>query len=168
MHARYVQRMARELFRVPVSLLRKRGQRAVVVFISSRTVCDILVSQGVPCGNKIRLGVTIPDWILGNHAYLYSFARGLFDADGCVFQDTHRIQGRIYRHVGIAFANSEVHLLTFFHETLEGLGLHPTQTSKNRVFLRRRNEVDAYFDIIGTSNAKQQSRYEAYRKRRGG
>ncbi len=163
-HARYVRALAKSLFGVPVSLRVRLSSRAVVVVINSKLVCDLLARHGIPQGSKQRLGVNFPQWIREKPLLARSCLRGLFDTDGCVFQDTHRVNGKIYNSVGIAFANNEPHVLSFFFTVLMDLGLHPTQTSKHRVFLRRGREVDTYFKVVGTSNPKHRSRFLTYRK----
>ncbi len=163
-HAQYVRDLAVRLFGVPVSISSRTSSLAVVVVVSSKAVCDLLMRQGIPQGSKQRLGVKFPDWIKSSTKLTRSCVRGLFDTDGCVFQDTHRIRGKTYQSIGMAFANNEPNVLAFFLDALVQCGLHPTQTSPHRVFLRRSRDVEAYFRIVGTANPKHQRRFLAFRK----
>ncbi|MFZ2555291.1 MAG: LAGLIDADG family homing endonuclease [Minisyncoccia bacterium] len=167
-HAFFVQRLIRKLFDIPVRLRRRTDVKACELIISSKEVCDFFRTQGMT-QNKVRYGVRIPAWIQGDDAYVRAFIRGLFDTDGCVFLDTHRINGRTYKHMGIAFTNRTRALLDFFRIALEAQKLHPTQKTKFTVFLRREEEIRRYFKEIGTSNPKHRRRYSEFlRIRKGG
>src|SRR3989338_2416363 len=161
-HATYIYKLAKKLFDVPVSLSKKKESNALSITISSREVSRFLQQQGIPEGNKIEKGVTIPPWVSRQRDFSYSLMRGLFDSDGCVFVDTHRIRGKTYKNLGIAFANQELTLLKFFYANLCAVGLSPTKTSRFRVFLRRRMDIERYFEIVGTSNSKHLSRYRKF------
>jgi len=164
-HAEYVRNLAHTLFGIPVTINSRSSSLVVAVVISSKAVCDLMCRQGIPQGSKQRLGIRFPDWIVKSGEYTKSCVRGLFDTDGCVFLDTHRIRGKSYQSVGIAFANNEPTVLAFFHDALVDLGLHPTQTSPHRIFLRRRRDIEAYFRLVGTSNPKHMARFSAFRKK---
>lgn len=167
-HAIFVQRVIQKLFDVPVRLRQRSDVKACELVISSKEICDFFRGQGMT-GNKVRHGVMIPPWIHKSDAYTKAFVRGLFDTDGCVFLDTHRITGRTYRHLGIAFTNRTLTLLDFFTRTLRAHNLRPTQTTKFTVFLRREDEIRRYFELIGTSNPKHRRRFtEFLRIRHGG
>ena len=153
-HALFVKNLFEQLFTIQTQLSTRRNKKACVITVSSKAVCDFFIAQGVPQGNKITLGVHIPDWIREKSLYRKAFIRGLFDTDGCVYLDTHRYQQKVYKHLGMAFVNQSEPLLSFFKESLEFFGLHPTQKTEFRVFLRRREDIRKYFDLIGSSNEK--------------
>ena len=163
-HATHTYKLAKRLFDVPISISKKKESNALSIVISSREVSRFLQQQGIPEGNKIEKGIMVPAWVSRDRNYSHCLARGLFDADGCVFVDTHRIRGKIYKNLGIAFANQEPTLLKFFYKNLCAIGLSPTQTSRFRVFLRRRRDIRKYFVIVGTSNSKHWSRYQEFKK----
>lgn len=167
-HARFVRRLILRLFNIPIRIRLRSDVRACELVISSKEICGFLRKQGM-AGNKVRYGVTIPSWVRKNDVHAKAFVRGLFDTDGCVFLDTHRINGRTYRHLGIAFTSRTLTLLDFFTITLRALDLHPTQKTKFTVFLRREDEIRRYFKLIGTSNPKHRGRLiEFLRIRHGG
>lgn len=153
-HAQYVADLLKELFRVDAPIKLKRKQNACVVVVSSRAVCDFLISRGMYRGNKVRSQIGVPAWILLRERYRLAFVRGLFDTDGCVYTDTHNIRGRVYRNIGMSFTNRSLPLLAEFKEVLERIGLHPTQKTKYAVFLRRKKDIQRYFAIVGSSNPK--------------
>jgi len=163
-HATYIYKIAKTLFDAPITLSKKRDSNALSITISSREVSRFLQLQGVPEGDKIKKGITIPAWVTRRSNYSQRLMRGLFDSDGCVFVDTHRIRGKTYKNLGIAFANQEPTLLKFFYTNLCAMGLSPTQTSRFRVFLRRKRDIEKYFEIVGTSNSKHLFRYWKFRE----
>lgn len=161
-HALFVKALIEDLFKVQVRLSNQRGKKACVMTISSKSVCRFFVSQGIPQGNKITKGIHIPNWIREKQLYRKAFIRGLFDTDGCVYMDTHHYHQNVYENLGMAFANQSLPILSFFKETLELFGLHPTQKTKFRVFLRRKEDIRRYFDLIGSSNEKHRKKVRRY------
>ena len=161
-HALFIKELIEDLFKIQVHIGNRRDKKACEVVVSSKTVSHFLVGQGIPQGNKITLGVRIPNWILKKSIYRKAFIRGLFDTDGCVYIDTHHYRKKVYENLGMAFANQSVPLLSFFKETLEFFGLHPTQKTKFRVFLRRKEEIRRYFDLVGSSNEKHLKKVRQY------
>ncbi|MCL9971915.1 MAG: hypothetical protein NBV63_00710 [Candidatus Pacebacteria bacterium] len=163
-HAQYIQKLVHAVFKLTPSFSLRKDSKACTITINSRNVCDYFEREGIPRGNKIAQGLSVPHWINAQGVYKYAFTRGLFDSDGCVFQDVHLIRGKEYRNIGIAFASKSRELLVHFTQVLTTLGLHPTQTTPHRVFLRRAKEVDTYFRVIGSSNAKHLGRYAQFRR----
>ena len=168
-HAKHFAKTASHLFGVQARISFKTSSKACVVTLNSKTLSDYLQVQGFPKGSKIKLGLPVPRWISNDKAFSFAFIRGLFDSDGCVYQDKHLIRGKKYLHIGLAFANNEEHLLEFFKATLVRAGLRPTQKTKYRIFLRRSADIDKYFLFVGTSNRKHMIRYQKFRRviRRG-
>lgn len=161
-HALYVQALIEDLFKINVHIRSRRDRKACEVVVSSKAVCRFLVGQGIPQGNKITLGLHIPGWIQKKDLYRRAFVRGIFDTDGCVYLDTHRAGKKIYKNLGMAFANQSVPLLSFFKKTLELFEFHPTQKTEFRVFLRRKEDIRRYFDEIGSSNEKHLGKVRRY------
>lgn len=161
-HALYVKALVEDLFKIEIGLKNRRDKKVCTVVISSKAVCHFLVKQGIPQGNKITMGIRIPSWVRKKSTYRKALVRGLFDTDGCVYLDTHRVGKKVYRNLGMAFANQSISLLSFFKESLELLGFHPTQKTKFRVFLRRQEDIRGYFDLIGSSNEKHLEKIRQY------
>lgn len=161
-HARHAASLFEKLFDVPPAVRFRKNQKACVVVISSKALCLLLVRKGMVRGHKIKSGLQMPPWVRSRKKYRLAFVRGLFDTDGCVYIDTHRIRGRIYKNMGIAFTNRCLPLLAEFKATLESLGLHPTQKTKYVVFLRRKKDIRLYFDVVGSSNPKHLRKVEQY------
>lgn len=168
-HARFVKRIFERLFRVPVSLRKRRRTNACSVEVSSRRVCHLLTTMGMVRGNKVHAQLGAPHWIVQHQRYRNAFARGLFDTDGSVFIDKHIIRGKTYKNLGIALTNRSLPLLAHFKSSLEAVGLRPTQKTKYAVFLRREADIRRYFEVIGSSNPKHLGKVARYfRSRNGG
>ncbi len=168
-HAVYVQSLFERLFSLPAKLTKRKKVNACTVVLSSKEVCRFLVAKGMVRGNKIRGNLRMPQWIHRRPKYRSAFIRGLFDTDGCVYVDVHRIGGREYRNIGMAFTNRAAYILQGFKDALEALGLHPTQKTKYTVFLRREKDIERYFEAVGSSNPKHLRKVERYfSSRRGG
>ena len=161
-HALYTKTLFTKLFRVPVSLSFKKGKKACVVVVSSKEISRFLVRKGLVQGHKIRGGLRMPRWIEPKGSYKKAFIRGLFDTDGCVFTDIHRIRGREYKNIGMAFTNRSLPLLADFKEALESYEFSPTQKTKYTVFLRREKDIKRYFEVIGSSNPKHKNKIALY------
>lgn len=161
-HALFIKTLIEGLFKIQVPIYTRRDKKACVVTISSKSVCHFFTTQGIPKGNKITNGMNVPRWIKEKASYRKAFVRGLFDTDGCVYIDTHHSGLKTYRNLGMAFANQSLPLLSFFKESLEQFGLHPTQKTKFRVFLRRKEDIQQYFDLIGSSNEKHSKKFHEY------
>lgn len=158
-HARHVQTLFTEIFQIRATIAKRSDSNAVVVVASSKVLCDFFKKIGLTQGNKVLEQLPIPKWVELNTFYAQAFVRGLFDTDGCVYSDTHVIREKTYKNIGIAFVNRSLPLLGFFKNTIESLGLHPTQKTKYTVFLRRKKDIVRYFEIIGSSNEKHLKRF---------
>ncbi len=167
-HAQHTSSLFKKIFHVDAPIKFKKNKNACVVVVSSRVICDFLVRFGLVRGNKAKSQLTTPPWVYSRRSYLRAFLRGLFDTDGCVYVDVHRIRGRTYKNIGMAFTNRSLPLLRDFKSSLEGMGLHPTQKSKYIVFLRREKDIREYFAVVGSSNPKHLRKVSAHFSRKGG
>ncbi|HEY9585344.1 MAG TPA: LAGLIDADG family homing endonuclease [Candidatus Paceibacterota bacterium] len=169
-HALHVSRMFKKLFGIRAHPTKRKKQNACVVVISSKMICDFLVNKGMVRGNKIANKINMPEWVLQSTMFRRAFTRGLFDTDGSVYVDTHRIRGRTYRNLCMVFSNKAEGLLWAFKRTVEELGLRPTQKTSFEVFLRREKDIRRYFNEIGSSNPKHTRkvlRFFSLKNRRG-
>ncbi len=167
-HAKYVTKLAKKIFNIKPSFVIRKDVKACTMTLNSRKVCEYMAEEGMARGNKLTLGLKIPQWVLSNVTYTRAFTRGLFDTDGCVFLDKHVIRKKLYQNLGIAFSSRSPELLEHFWTVLRDLGCHPTQTTPHGVFLRRAKEIDLYFKVIGSSNPKHLKRYREYLRLKNG
>lgn len=152
-HAHYIRTSIQELFGIAPSLSLRKDKNACVVLVSSKEFCNLMEGMGMPRGNKIEKGISIPTWVTNQSEYSRALLRGLIDTDGCVYQDRHRVKGKEYTSTCIAYTSASPELTEFVYDALIGEGYHPTRWGRH-VRLRRRNDVASYAKIIGFSNPK--------------
>jgi len=152
-HANHIRTIIQDLFGILPSLSFRKNKNACTVLISSKQFSNFMEGMGMPIGNKIKKGISIPAWITGNRTYSRALIRGLIDTDGCVYQDRHRVNGKEYTSTCIAFTSASPELIRFVYETLYREGYRPTQWGRH-VRLRRRNDVVSYVKTVGFSNPK--------------
>lgn len=152
-HAEYVRTLLRTLFRIPVSITKIKRCNALVVLMSSKAASDFLRKEGMVRGNKVKAQIRPPRWILMNPDFRNAYLRGLIDTDGTAYFDRHRVKGKDYASMCLAFTNASTPLLDFVEDSLKELGFHPSRWGRH-VRLRRRKEVLEYVKIVGFSNPK--------------
>ena len=159
-HALYTQKLIKELFKIEPYLKVKRNENVINVVASSRNLVKYLNENGMPIGNKIENNLTAPKWIKDNSLYRKGFIRGLFDTDGCVYLDIHRIKNKTYKHLGLTITSYADNLVLDIIDFLKSFGFTPTnRTTQKSVYLRRQKEIVRYFKEIKTSNPKHYNRY---------
>lgn len=165
-HACFVGCLGEKLFKVTPVIRPRKHEKAVRVLFSSKLMVEALHLFGMPIGNKIFHGLSIPPWILSSSEYKAAFIRGLFDTDGCVFLDKHLIKNRLYQHIGWAMTSVSPHFREQIVQVMRDLGFRPSyRPSQRSVFLRRQADVHHYFDQIGSSNRKHLERYRSFQKK---
>jgi intein/homing endonuclease len=162
-HILFVKKLIEKLFRVKVNIRKKLDQKALEAVISSRDIVAYFEKLGMPAGNKLKNGLQIPSWILKSPTYRKGFIRGLYDADGCLYLDSHKIKNKQYSYVGWTITSYAGTLRNDIVEILRGFGLHPTLTdSQKSVYLRKQADIRRYFKIIGSHNFKHLNRYKKF------
>ena len=164
-HAMLTSKLIKSLFRVPVSLRELKNENTIIVVASSVSVVKFLNKQGMPQGNKLKNNLTVPGWIIKKRTYQKAFLRGLFDTDGCIYLDKHKINKKRYNHLGWAVTSYAEKLRKDVMEILANLGYSPTnRDTQKSVYLRKQKEIAKYFREIGTNNSKHLTRYRKFIK----
>lgn len=159
-HALFVQDIIKNLFGISSTLKDKRGENTINIVASSKKLVIFLNQRGMPIGNKIKNNVSIPAWILQNVHYQKAFIRGLFDTDGCIYLDIHKVKNKVYRHLGWTITSASNKLIVDILSVLRNLDFSPTnQITQKSVYLRRKKDIERYFNEVGTSNPKHHKRY---------
>lgn len=153
-YIQYVAFLCERLFGIVPSVLRKGSSKCTNIVLSSRELVEFLVNTGLPKGDKIRNCLDIPDWIRQDKRLSAACMRGLFDTDGSVFLETHKINGTCYSYPRWAFVSASERLRKSVSEILLDHGLRPKMRMNRSVNLERFTDIDKYFKIIGSSNAK--------------
>ena len=159
-HAIFTQKLIAELFRIKVSLKLRKKMSVVDIIASSRRLVKFLNRAGMPIGDKIKNNLTVPSWIKQKKIYKKAFIRGLFDTDGCIYLDKHRIKSKQYKHLGWAITSYASKLVIDVLDILKDLGFSPTnRATQKSVYLRRQEEIHNYFKKIKTNNPKHGNRF---------
>lgn len=159
-HAVYIYSMIKKLFGIESSYrLDKECGRADIV-VSSTNLVEFLQKIGLKMGNKVKNQVDVPEWIFEAIKYQAACLRGLFDTDGCVYQHTYTVDGKVYRYVKMGFRNYSFPLLRSIERMLKNLGFKAKINIKQKaVFLNSPSEVKRYFSLINTHNPRYFGRY---------
>lgn len=152
-HASYVSRLAKKLFGITPTIRLKKNRKAVEIIISSIKLVEWLKRKEMPQGNKIAQNVCAPLWIMKNDSFKKNFIRGLFDTDGCIYTDTHIIKNKVYKNLGWTITSYSDKLRDDVFKLLQELGYKPTLNNR-QVFMRRKADIEKYFQEIGSSNQK--------------
>ncbi len=99
----------------------------------------------IPCGNRGRLKIKIPSWILKNKKNLIGYLRGLYEAEGsfCIHKPTCTYK--------FLFSNKNNSLLDNVFEGLKILGFHPHR-SQYQIQISRKEEVYKIKNLIRFRN----------------
>src|SRR3989344_4206395 len=132
----YVANLFKELFGVEPGLYaKKNGEKAVDIVVSRTRLVKYCSALGLKVGNKIKQNLDIPEWVQNNKSFLLACIRGLVDTDGCIFQENHRIKGKLYSYPRLAFTSASPPLRLSVIKALEDIGLHPRLRTRRNVQL---------------------------------
>lgn len=108
------------------------------------TLYQNLISErlDIPPGNRAKLYVVVPKWILAKKEYVVRYLRGLYEAEGsfCV----HRPTGT-YKFLFCNKNNSMIHNVW---KLMTSLGFHP-HISSHKVQISRKSEVYEAMKVLG-------------------
>ncbi len=163
-YAFYVEKLIKKLFGIAPAVRKRKERDALVISAASTTLVDFLVEEGLPRGNKLKNGVKIPGWILQKRSYRIACVRGLMDTDGCLFINSHKINGKAYKNIGLCFTSYSSKMLGQVAAAFEEFGIIPHIGSQGRsIYLYRADAVAKYLKVFGTSNERISSLYEKWR-----
>lgn len=159
-HAHFIADLGKKLFRVTPKITVLKTRRVVTIVFSSRNMVQFLESKGLIQGNKVHQCMRIAPWIMENSMYQVAFLRGVFDTDGGIFLDRHRIKHKLYAHLGWQFTSAIPDFLSDVASILDRNGYRFSH-SKTRVniLMRRALDIERYFREIGTHNTKHFNRF---------
>lgn len=161
-YSKFVQKLIRSLFEVPVGLYFDKQFLAERITVSRSTLVTYLVDTlGLKKGNKVRQGVDIPSWIKENKQYSIACVRGLIDTDGCTIIHRYLSKGKRYCYKKVSFTNRSYPLIQSVSDVFSNIGI------KNRIVkdkwdvrIEAKKDVESYFRLVGTHNPKHRKRYK--------
>jgi len=161
-YAMVIKDMFYELFLIDAKISKLKNSNCLTITASSVQLVNYMVGQGILMGDKISQGLDIPPWILGNRSLSIACVRGIFDTDGCVYNERHTVRGRTYSYPRLSIVSASPYLRESINSVLKSLDLCPTIRNNRSVNLEKRRDIDRYFSIVGSSNPKHIDRYSRY------
>ncbi len=166
-YSKYINSLCKELFGIEPVIRKRKEKNTLVVSLASTSVVDFLVVNGLPRGNKLKNGLSIPKWILNKPEYRKNCVRGLIDTDGCIGVHIHRINGRMYKNIYLTFTSYSPKLIFQVADTLAEFGIMPHITKRGKdIYLYQADLVEKYLKVFGTSNNRISSVYKEWRDAR--
>ncbi len=163
----YISSLCKKLFDVEPAIRMRKNAKALIISLTSTSVVDFLVLQGLPRGNKLKSGLAIPSWVLSKPLYRKACVRGLVDTDGCIFIHTHKVKGKRYDNIGLTFTSYSLELIIQVAEILQEFGVAPHISKSGRdIYIYQADTVFRYLKIFGTSNNRISSVYKKWRDAR--
>lgn len=153
-YASFVKDLINKLFHVKPKIYVHKKYKVCRVSVSSVNLVKYLVRNGLFLGNKVRLQVGVPYWVLLKEEYVKACIRGLIDTDGSLVIHRYKIKGRTYAYPKISFSNKSEPLLEFVYQGLKQFGFNAKRSYKSEVWLHNQKEVKRYLEVIGVSNYK--------------
>lgn len=165
-YASHVIHLSETLFDIRPAVRKRANTKTLVISLSSTTLVDYLVRNGLVRGNKIVGNVQIPDWIMEKPVFKLACLRGLMDTDGCLFIHKHKVGKREYENIGLCFTNYAPNIINQAATIFEEFGIIPHVSNKGRrIYVYERDSVIRYMDRFGTSNPRIGTLYENWRRR---
>lgn len=158
----FVAQAMERLFNIQPTMTKRKDAQCITIVASSVNLVKFLKQNGVLQGDKIRQNLDIPAWVLENREYSIACLRGIFDTDGCVFQERHRIKGKVYCYPRLSFVSASQRLRESIFESLVDLEFNPKIRNNRSVNLESQTDIATYFTIVGTSNPKHLGRFKSF------
>lgn len=160
-YSNFVVNLTKKLFNVYIGTCRKKNCKAISYNISRTELIHFCVKKlGLKQGNKVKQQVDIPDWIKRNKRYAIACTRGLIDTDGCIFTHKYKVNGKWYSYKKLSFRSYSKPLFKSIHKILRNVGLNPRVASDNDLRIDSINDMQRYFQIVGSNNYKHLKRFK--------
>lgn len=154
----FVKKLFKKLFSVEAKIYQK-DKSTIGVTVSRVELVKFCKSIGLKIGNKLKQKLDLPEWIKKHKSFKISCIRGLIDTDGCLFNECHRINGKIYCYPRLCFTSYSKNLCLSVFQILKELGFSPKIRIRRNVQIENWDEIGKYFGLVGTHNLNLQKRY---------
>lgn len=166
-YSKFITVLCKRLFNIMPAIRKRKETSALLISLASTSVVDFLTSNGLPRGNKLKHGLSIPNWIMNKPSYKRACVRGLIDTDGCIFVHTHRVNGKIYKNIGLTFTSYSQELILQVAAILDEFEVMPHISKRGtEIYLYQADAVLKYLKIFGTSNERIRTVYKKWRDAR--
>jgi hypothetical protein len=154
-YSEYITKLIYKLFNLKTGSIINKKENVEHLYISRKEVVSFLVSIGLETGNKTKNQVGIPKWIMDNAEYSKHCVRGLFDTDGCVVVEKHKIKNEEYSYPRLNFTNSSKNLINDVFRILSEISMDPKIRRQGKaVQVENFNKICDYMATVGSSNPR--------------
>jgi hypothetical protein len=151
----YVFTLIKILFKVTPSLYRDKKKRVTNIVVSRKDLVEFCESIGLKVGDKLKLGIDIPDWIKNDTKFSIACVRGLVDTDGCIFNHSYKVNNKMYKYIKIAFTSKSPEIRKSVSDILIKHGIHVRITKdENDIRIESKEGVKKYLKVFRTNNIK--------------
>lgn len=161
-YSTYVVSLFHRLFGITPHVTDRDTSNCRTLVVSSIELVEFLMCLGLPKGNKVRQQHDIPAWVRGKRDYEIACIRGIFDTDGCIFQERHGIKDKLYCYSRMSFVTASQPLRESIFQILTDLGFNPKMRNERSVNLEKASDINRYFRLIGSSNPKHIQRFHNF------
>jgi len=165
-YADFVKGLIKKLFKLTPRIIHKKLDKGSDLAVYSKNLVEFLEGSGLKRGNKVRNKADIPLWVKRNNKFQLSCLRGLMDTDGSCYAYSHNVHEKRYRNVALCFTNASEALLKSVYQIFDSNGYYPCLTGR-RVYVYGENEINKYFQKVGTRNSKHLENYKKFRFLKG-
>lgn len=159
-YSKFVANLIKGLFDVPVGIHYDKESLSVDFVISRSELVRFCIEElGLKKGNKIKQQVDIPDWIKQNKRFAIACLRGLIDTDGCIFTHRYKVNGNFYNYKKLCFTSYSGPLRQSVFNILQNIGLGPRLAQRRDVRLDSIEDMQKYFQLVGSHNPRHLKRY---------
>lgn len=159
--AEHVARLIKRLFAVEYIILKRKYSLGADIVISSASVIDFLLKQGLKAGNKVKNQVDIPAWIKSDIEFQKACLRGLVDTDGSLYCHRYNVNNKWYEYLKLDFTSCSKPLLKSAYAIFSNLGIKASLKGVH-ITVSAKAEVNRYLARVGSSNIKFLDRWKRF------
>ena len=160
----FIAKLINQLFYLKPTLSKRKNMDCITVTISSVELVKYLMTKGVLLGDKIKQGLDVPAWVQHDKQYAKACIRGIFDTDGCIFQEKHNFGHKTYSYPRWSIVSSSPYLRESVCRILKDLEFSPKIRNNRSVNLESLVDISKYFKrvIRETNNPKHLGRFRKF------
>jgi len=159
--AEHVARLIKRLFAVEHKISKRKDSLGADIVISSASVIDFLLKQGLKAGNKVKNQIDIPAWIRGDMEFQKACLRGLIDTDGSLYCHRYKANNKWYEYLKLDFTSCSKPLLSSVYAIFSALGIKASLEGVH-ITVSAKAEVNRYLATVGSSNTKFLDRWKRF------
>lgn len=156
----HVINLIKKLFKIKPSIYFKKNVLSIV--ISRKKLVKFCKSIGLCIGGKVKQQFDIPAWVKNKKCFAVACIRGLMDTDGCIFNECHKINKKLYCYPRLSFVSHSEPLRNSVYKLLKRFGFSAKVRNRRSVQLENRKDILRYFGFIRTNNPKHKTRFDSF------